>query len=539
MPTTPPGRRTRVPHPVVFVVAAVLVGLTIAAAVTPPADAADETYTAVTPCASFDSRVGQGGPGTLLGLQEWQVQLTGSPTGQGGTGECGIPSSATAVQVNVVAVNPLTDGNVRVFPPGGTYDGGVVNYQTLDPKLNNSNAAIIPISSCRLPLSSREKCLILQPNAGAAGAVPTVDVRGIVLGYLDEGLSDDLADLEATVTAQAGRIADLEALLAGFTRESVDGYDTVRLTGANLQLVDGTGDTPCDGGDSTPGTHEACNGYGNLIIGYHENVSDVRTGAHGLVIGENHSYSSYGHLVVGLDNTTTHQNASVSGGAHNEASGAHAAVSGGDGNTASGADSSVSGGHSNEASGESAAVSGGGANTASGARASVSGGNANTASDSFASASGGYANEASGVHASVTGGRLNTASGLDSAVTGGGENTASGVAASVTGGGFNIASAGYASVTGGGGNSASGPSSYTTVTGGTGNTAEAYASSVTGGTLNTATNAWASVTGGSANDASGSRSSVTGGVNNVASGYASTVTGGRDTTAAADYANLP
>ena len=56
------------------------------------------------------------------------------------------------------------------------------------------------------------------------------------------------------------------------------------MTGANVQIVDGTGDT---GG--TP------NGLGNLIVGYNASSGDTRTGSHNLVVGDLHTYTSYAH----------------------------------------------------------------------------------------------------------------------------------------------------------------------------------------------------------------------------------------------------
>ena len=114
----------------------------------------------------------------------------------------------------------------------------------------------------------------------------------------------------------------------------------LQFRGLNVQIVDGTGDT---GG--------TLNGRGNLIIGYNEDSDppNVRTGSHNLVIGHNHSYSSYGGLVAGAWNTISADAASVCGGRNNVASGAWAAVSGGNDNEASGNYSSVSGGRNRDA----------------------------------------------------------------------------------------------------------------------------------------------------------------------------------------------
>ena len=140
------------------------------------------------------------------------------------------------------------------------------------------------------------------------------------------------------------RIVQLEALLANATRQLVNGQDTIRFSGVNVQIVDGSGTT----GDDV-------NGLGNLIVGYNElrgvGEDNNRTGSHNIVVGSRHNYSSYGGLVAGLWNSISGNYASVSGGVYNEASNEAASVSGGDTNTASGTAASVSGGNGHIAAG--------------------------------------------------------------------------------------------------------------------------------------------------------------------------------------------
>ncbi len=63
-------------------------------------------------------------------------------------------------------------------------------------------------------------------------------------------------------------IAALKALTASMSKVTVDGQPTVRFSGVNVQVVDGTGDT-----DGT------VNGTGNLVVGYNENTVDRVPGA--------------------------------------------------------------------------------------------------------------------------------------------------------------------------------------------------------------------------------------------------------------------
>jgi hypothetical protein len=258
----------------------------------------------------------------------------------------------------------------------------------------------------------------------------------------------------------AHRVAALEKLLKHFSREK----NEIFITGANLHIVNGLGQTAC-GSEEEP-IPDCPNGLGNLIVGYNELrkelpdcesdptlpfCTDMRTGSHNVVVGPLHNFSRVGGLVVGFFSEISGNFASVSGGRFNTVSGDYASVSGGQQNTASGEASSVSGGIFNMASGGRSSVSGGDANTASGERSWVSGGGNNTASRESASVSGGFGNTASGGVASVSGGLFNTASGDHSSVSGGRQNTANADASSVSGGSGNTASGMFSSVSGGGG----------------------------------------------------------------------------------------
>ena len=257
---------------------------------------------------------------------------------------------------------------------------------------------------------------------------------------------------------------------------------TLQFSGINVQVVSGSGTT--DG---------PVNGKGNLIVGYNTPGSscflgsaacgadadcpaDVcaggacslvnviactttadcppnqclnippRTGSHNLVIGDQHSFTSYGGLVAGSHNAITAPSASITAGASNSASGPGASVTGGQSNDASGVNSSISGGSSNQARGPLNWIGGGEANIASGGNTSISGGEENKASGLWASVSGGRLNMATALGSSVSGGVCNLAGpglaacppgeggSLCPSVSGGFENAASGDSASVSGG---------------------------------------------------------------------------------------------------------
>jgi hypothetical protein len=245
----------------------------------------------------------------------------------------------------------------------------------------------------------------------------------------------------------AQRVAALEDLLKHFSREK----NEIFLTGANLHIVNGLGQTAC--GTAEEPIPDCPNGLGNLIVGYNEprgEEENTRTGSHNVVVGQEHNFSSFGGAVIGRLNTISGAFAVVSGGELNVASGMGAAVTAGRLNTASGLWAAVSAGAFNTASELYSSVSGGTENAASGDGAAISGGSNNTATSlGAASVSGGIGNIASGPHSSVCGGQENIASQEGSAVCGGLFNTASGDQASVCGGLGNTASGVRAAVSGG------------------------------------------------------------------------------------------
>ena len=124
-----------------------------------------------------------------------------------------------------------------------------------------------------------------------------------------------------------GRVRALEGKLTHVTSVTgAGGLPEVRITGANLRLVNGLRATA------------TANGLGNLLVGYNEprQGKNVETGSHNVVVGQGHNFSSFGGLVVGRQNEISGAFAAVSGGFDNTASGASAAVSGGRNHTVRG-----------------------------------------------------------------------------------------------------------------------------------------------------------------------------------------------------------
>lgn len=138
---------------------------------------------------------------------------------------------------------------------------------------------------------------------------------GQIAVWNDEATLWQCANLP-NIAALQNEIAALKSLLAGVSREN--GGDTIRISGANLQIVSGVGTT--DG---------EINGLGNLIIGYNEertpdNGGNDRSGSHMLVLGTEQNYTSFGGIVAGKQNTTSGTFSSILGGSemtlHSDAS---------------------------------------------------------------------------------------------------------------------------------------------------------------------------------------------------------------------------
>ena len=222
---------------------------------------------------------------------------------------------------------------------------------------------------------------------------------------------------------------------------------TIRITGTNLQIVNGLGAT--NGYTYKPWECDPLltqtNCVGNLIVGYNElDGTDVRTGSHNLVVGPYHSYSSFGGMLGGLNNEIglAGCSSSVTGGTRNRATAKFTAITAGAWNETAGSYSAIHGG------GGFAPTSG---NTTWGEYSSILGGSENFiyTNGNKASISGGYSNEAYGGWSSVSGGSSNLAWGVSSSISGGYDNTVVGKESTITGGFLNVVGYDWSSIGGG------------------------------------------------------------------------------------------
>lgn len=364
----------------------------------------DSTFVPINPCRLADTRPGDNRVGTAgtLGADSTTVFQA-----RGTNGRCVIPGDAVALSLNVTALGATTPGTfVTVWPGGPLPTASSLNPAPGQPPI--PNAVVTPLAgdgSFRAYNFVGAVNIIIDVNGYyTQTSLRQLDMALAPSGGTDQAVLDRLDALEAANTALEAEIVALKTKTASMSAVTAGGQPTVRFSGVNVQVVDGTGDT--DG---------ATNGRGNLIVGYNRDFtgSRIRTGSHNLVVGDEHAYSSYAGTVLGSVNSVTAPYASVTGGSFNTASDIAASVSGGSSNSASGLRASVSGGSFNTASGDWASVSGGSDNTASNFYASVSGGNSNTANSPSASVSGGMENRASGFNSSVSGGRNCTLTGLN------------------------------------------------------------------------------------------------------------------------------
>lgn len=183
-------------------------------------------------------------------------------------------------------------------------------------------------------------------------------------------LSDELSEAQAQIATLEETVAVLVLDTDGVADllQYVTAYpaaNQIKIVGANVLIQSGSGYTDDGYHLKIPGWKTY--GLGNLIIGYDEgDDKDMKTGSHNIVVGRDHSYTSYGGLVVGYNNSIIGQYSSVTGGHSNSAEARTASVSGGRYNTAADYYSWVGGGYENKADSWYGSVMGGAFNISTG-----------------------------------------------------------------------------------------------------------------------------------------------------------------------------
>lgn len=125
------------------------------------------SFVGITPCRIIETRAGQGfsgqaGPPALVANATRTFQITGTVPGL--PAQCGIPATAVAISVNFTVTNFTGQGDIRVFPAGGTLPlTSILNYQLE----NIANATTVPLGPGGISV-----------RADAAGTDFIADVNG-------------------------------------------------------------------------------------------------------------------------------------------------------------------------------------------------------------------------------------------------------------------------------------------------------------------------------------------------------------------------
>ena len=108
--------------------------------------AKDLAFSPVPPCRVVDTRFAVGGILAASSTRSFLVRNAGGFAVQGGSAtDCGIPATATAVEMNFVAVGATGPGDLRAYAFGGTLPGSsVINYASVS-GLNIANGIAQPV----------------------------------------------------------------------------------------------------------------------------------------------------------------------------------------------------------------------------------------------------------------------------------------------------------------------------------------------------------------------------------------------------------
>jgi hypothetical protein len=202
----------------------------------------------------------------------------------------------------------------------------------------------------------------------------------------DDELEAEIDALQASLAARQAQVAALEALLVGVTRgiDPVTHIDTIVLSGANLEIVNGTGVT------------DAANGAGNLVIGYNTGTSGEKTGSHFLLVGDQHRFTTTSGIASGTEHVVEGDVAAFLGGANQVVQFAYAA--------------GAAGGVVHAVLGDHGFVGGGVSQAADGEASFVGGGDDNASQEDQAGIAGGYNHRGQGERSFVGGGSNHTTS---------------------------------------------------------------------------------------------------------------------------------
>ncbi len=277
---------------------------------------------------------------------------------------------------------------------------------------------------------------IQKRQAGHELAIDSLNASAVSLSQDETSIRTEQAAHDLSIN---GLTTKTKFMVTGF----VGGRPATVFQACNVYIQDGEGHTAPR---STP------NGLGNLIIGYDEGVAGqypANFGCHNLILGVDNSYSSYGGIVAGTDNSIEAPSASVLGGVGNDNTGNNCVIVSGQSNKINGQSSAILSGVRNLITSEESAVIAGESNIVTGAYGCVVGGKQNVVLGSWATVSSGLANGAMQAYSWVGSGNNNHTEGVGASVVGGAANVAQGDYSSVSGGSTNTAIGADSTVSGG------------------------------------------------------------------------------------------
>ncbi len=132
-----------------------------------------DTFT-LPPCRVLDTRF-SAPPGPIGGALSRDVRVVGplGSTTQGGAFDCGVPSGATGVFINVVAVGAAGPGHLTIYPFGSPLPlASSLNFTTGQ---TIANGVLVPVCT---PFAACAAELTIQMGPAAADVV--IDITGYV-----------------------------------------------------------------------------------------------------------------------------------------------------------------------------------------------------------------------------------------------------------------------------------------------------------------------------------------------------------------------
>lgn len=237
------------------------------------------------------------------------------------------------------------------------YKGGIMTYLWRFPLLGLSVLSVLltwPIGAGAGDERDGHRSLVRHPNP-----IHTLETQLTALQTQMTTLVDATNSLLRTMTSMQADIKSLQSRVqklesnAG-TSGATAGIDLSKyitvdpnpingmvgphliISGVNVHVRSGTGFT--DDNQPNGGT---LTGLGNLVVGYNEvpplPATANRFGSHNIIGGKFNSYSSFGGLVVGQQNSIVGKYTAITGGYQNEADGDVSSILGGRGNITTGA----------------------------------------------------------------------------------------------------------------------------------------------------------------------------------------------------------